>query len=197
MINSGDFLYTKKYMTPASYTILDEEIKEGHIVKDIRQFENIIIYNLRNMSLEQISNIADVSEGLEHVIKKAANSCNTIDEFINIVSTKRYTTTRIKRILLYSLLKISKKDMEISKKVTPYIRVLGANEKGKNLISRISRANPKLKIVTSVKKFLDSSPDKNLKVMLENDIYATNTYTLGYERDSWSNLDYTKKFIEI
>lgn len=195
MFNSGEFLYTKKFLTPASFTILDEEIKEGHIVRDIRQFESIIIYNLRNMSLEEIANLPDVSEGLENAIKNAANSCNTIDEFINIVSTKRYTATRIKRILLYSLLHITKRDMAISKKITPYIRVLGANEKGKNLISRISRANPKLKIVTSVKKFTDTNMDKNLKLMMEKDINATNVYTLGYERDSWSNLDYTKKMI--
>ena len=29
--------------------------------------------------------------------------------------------------------------------------------------------------------------------MLDKDILATNVYTLGYENDSWSNLDYTKK----
>ena len=31
--------------------------------------------------------------------------------------------------------------------------------------------------------------------MLETDIYATNVYTLGYEKDSWSNLDYTNKIV--
>ena len=31
--------------------------------------------------------------------------------------------------------------------------------------------------------------------MLETDIYATNVYTLGYEKDSVANLDYTKKII--
>ncbi len=81
----------------------------------------------------------------------------------------------------------------MSIKIMPYIRVLGANSKGKVLISNISRLNPKLKIVTSVKKFMDSNPDRNLKTMMEKDIYATNVYTLGYEKDSWSNLDYTKK----
>ena len=192
---SGKYKDVKNFMTPSSYTILMEEIQNGHFVSDIRVFENIMIYNLRNMSLEEIANLPDVSEGLENAIKNAANSCNTIDEFINIVSTKRYTATRIKRILLYSLLHITKRDMAISKKTTPYIRVLGANEKGKNLISRISRANLKLKIVTSVKKFTDTNMDKNLKLMMDKDIAATNVYTLGYERDSWSNLDFTKKII--
>lgn len=193
LVCQNKYKEVKTYTTPASYTILTDEIKQGHLVKDISQFENIMIYNLRNMSLDEIANLPDVSEGLENTLKKAANSCNTIEEFINIVKSKRYTETRIRRILLYSLLKISKKDMAVSKKVTPYIRVLGFNKKGKELISKASKANPKLDIITSVKKFEDSNMNKNLKTMLERDIFATNVYTLAFENDSWSNLDYTKK----
>ena len=184
----------KKFMTPSSYTIFVDELKKGHFVADISQFENIMIYNLRNMTTNQIANLPDVSEGLENLIKKAANSCNTINEFINIVSTKRYTQTRIMRILLYSLLNITKKDMTISKKYNPYIRILGCNEKGKEMISQISKANQRAKIVTSVKKFADDNNiNKNLKLMMSKDIEATNVYTLAYARDSWSNLDFTKK----
>ena len=185
----------KTYLTPSSYTILEEEIRKGHFIKDLSRFENIIIYNVRNMSEEEIAKLPDVSEGLEHLIKKAANSCNTISEFINIVSSKRYTETRIRRILIYSLLNITKKDMDISKKTTPYVRVLGFNENGKNLISKIKRSNPRLSIITSVKKFENWNVNKNLKTMLDKDIFATNVYTLGYSNDSWSNLDYTKKII--
>jgi len=87
--------------------------------------------------------------------------------------------------------------MQISRKVQPYVRVLGANSKAKDLISAIMHANPKLEIVTSVKKYLDSSNNKNLKSMLQKDILATDIYTLGYEYDSVANLDYTHKLISI
>ena len=40
--------------------------------------------------------------------------------------------------------------MEISKRVKPYIRVLGMNEKGKALLSKLNRENQKLEIITSV-----------------------------------------------
>lgn len=193
LIKQGKFNDIKRFMTPASYTILMEEIKDGHFVKDISIFENIMIYNLRRMNLEEIKNLPDVSEGLENLIKKASNSCNTIEEFINIVSSKRYTNTRIKRIMLYSLLGINKKDIEFSKKINPYIRVLGANRKGKELISQMVKENPKLKVITSVKKFMDKNTDRALRNMMNLDIRATNIYTIGYEKDSWSNLDYTKK----
>ena len=183
----------KTYITPSAYAIFEDEIKKGHFVKSLYEFETTIIYNLRTMSLDEIADLPDVSEGLENLIKKAANSCNTIDEFINIVHSKRYTETRIRRILLYSLLKITKKDMALSKKNFPYARVLGFNDTGKKLISQISNANPRLNIITSVKRFKLYNMNRNLKTMLDKDIYATNVYTLGFANDSWSNLDYTKK----
>lgn len=185
-----------KVMPRNSYLLLGEELKKGHYVIDISRFEKEIIYNLRKMSLEDISKLPDVSEGLENSIKNAADSCNTIEELINIVKTKRFTQTRIQRILLYSLLGITKKQMEMSRKVTPYVRVLGFNNKGKELISEMMRLNPKLNVVTSVKKYIDTVANKNLKEMFETDILATNIYTLGYYSDSYSNLDYTNK-IEI
>ena len=149
------------------------------------------------MSVEEIANLPDVSEGLEYALKNAANSCNSIVELLNIVNSKRYTKTRISRILIYTLLGINKKDMQLSKNILPYIRVLGFNENGKQLLSMISDANPKLQLVTSVKKFEDSNKNKNLQAMLEKDIWATNVYTLGYEFDSWAELDYTQKLITL
>ena len=185
-----------KVMPRSSYLLLGEELKNGHYAVDISRFEKEIIYTLRKMKAEDIAKLPDVSEGLENSIKNAADSCNTLEELINIIKTKRFTQTRIQRILLYALLGIDKKQMEISKKVVPYVRILGFNNKGKELISEMMNLNPKLNVITSVKKYIDMIANKNLKEMLEKDIMATNIYTLGYYSDSYSNLDYTNK-IEI
>ena len=197
IIKNGNFDILRRLVPESTYSILMDNIKQTHIVPDLSVFERQIFYNLRKMSIEEIRNLPDVTEGLEFSIKKAANSCNSIYEFLNIIKSKRYTSTRLQRILLYSLLGITKKDMELSKKVTPYIRVLGLNNKGKFMISEIAKANPKLEIITSVKRFLDSSNNKNLKLMLNKDIFATDVYTLGFTYDSCSNLDFTKKIITL
>ena len=42
---------------------------------------------------------------------------------------------------------------------------------------------------------MDQGPNKILREMLEKDIFATNIYTLAYEYDSTSNLDYTNKIV--
>lgn len=197
IIKNGNFKVLRKLVPAPSYEILMDNIKQGHIIPDLSVFERQIIYNLRKMSLSEIAELPDVSEGLENSIKKVANSCNTVNEFLNLIKSKRYTSTRIQRILIYSLLGITKKDMALSKKVNPYIRVLGFNKRGKFLISEIAKANPKLDIITSVKRFIDTSSNKNLKSVLEKDIWATNVYSIGYDFDSCNNLDFTKKIITI
>ena len=195
MLKTGQTANLKNALTPSSYTILREEINKGHFVKDFSIYEKIALYNLRLKSIDDIKKLPDVSEGLENLIKKAAFSCNNANDFINIVCSKRYTKTRIRRILLYSLLDVTKKDIAISKKIQPYVRVLGFNDNGKNLISKINKKNPNVKIVTSVKKFVDSNSNKNLKMLMDKDILSTNIYTLGFESDSWGNLDFSKKIV--
>ena len=197
IIKNGGFNILRNLLPSSSFNILIDNVKQGHIIPDLSVFERQIIYNLRRMSVEEIRNLPDVSEGLEFSIKKAANSCNTLLEFLNIIKSKRYTSTRLQRILLYTLLEITKKDINLSKKVTPYARVLGLNKRGKFLISEIAKANPKLEIITSVKRFLDNSTNKNLNTLLEKDIFSTNVYTIGYDFDSCNNLDFTKKIVTI
>lgn len=185
----------EKLLPKVSFNVLKENIKYGKIINGINVFEKEIIYTLRKMSIEELSTIQDVSEGLENVIKQAANSCNNLNDLINSIKSKRYTYSRIQRILLYSLLNITKKDIKDAYKVKPYIRVLGVSNRGKILLSHISNSTSKVPVITSVKKFMDVNNNKILRNMIKKDILATNIYTLGYEYDSKGNLDYTKKLI--
>ncbi|MDO5555098.1 MAG: nucleotidyltransferase [Clostridia bacterium] len=183
----------KSLLPKTSFKIVSQNTKYGKIIKNLYAFEKEIIYTLRKMSIEEIHNLQDVSEGLENLIKQAANSCNNLEDLIDIVKTKRYTRSRIQRILLYALLNITKKDIQISYKTKPYIRVLGITSRGKSLLAEIN--NSKCSVITSLKKFIIINDNKVLKNMLEKDILATNIYTLGYEYDSKANLDYTQKLI--
>ena len=192
IILENNFEELKKLIPNVSYDILIKNIENKNYVKDINIFEKQIIYNLRKMSLEEISNLPDVSEGLEHLIKTAAISSNNLNDLINSIKSKRYTLSRINRILLYSLLNISKDDINLSKEITPYIRILAFNDNGKKLLSAISKANPNINLVTSVSKFMDNCTDNKLKYLLEKDIFATNVYSL-YLNNMKGNMDYIKR----
>lgn len=188
-----------KDIIPANaLSILKNKIERGEIVEDLSLFENEILYNLRKMTIEEIVNIPDVSEGLENSIKNAADSCNNLNDLISFIKSKRYTLTRIYRILVYVLLNITKSDMENSRKVKqPYVRVLGFSNRGKELLSNICTKNSKLPIITSLKHFTNVNTNKILKRMIDIDIFATNVYTLGYKYNSVANLDYTKSIIKL
>lgn len=191
LIKNKDFNSIKTVIPENSYPVLMDCINSGHIVPDLNCFEKEIIYTLRKMNIEEISNLPDVSEGLEFSIKKAANSCNTINEFLDIVKSKRYTVTRLQRILLYALLNISKEDMQLSKQIEkPYVRILGFNDNGKKLVSEIATKHPELKIITSVKKFIDTNSNKDLQVLFDKDVLATDVYSLAFKNNSLANLDF-------
>ena len=146
------------YVVPfETYELLEEAMNANQIITDLSVFEKEIIYSLRKLSLTEIANLPDVSEGLENKIKQSANNCNTLSDLISRIKSKRYTQTRIQRILLYALLDITQKDINFSKRTIPYIRVLGFNKHGKRIISAIAGANPRLNIIISVKKFMENS----------------------------------------
>ena len=69
------------------------------------------------------------------------------------------------------------------------------SEKGKELISKIHYAAPKVPIITSVKDFVDNNKNKALANMLSIDMLSSDIYTMGYEFEPYANLDYRAKLI--
>lgn len=195
-VKNKNFDTIKNLIPIDTYNILMNNLKNGYIVPDLSIFEKEIIYVLRKLSIDEIANLPDVSEGLEFNIKNAANSCNTLYELISLIKSKRYTQTRIQRILLYALLGVTKNDMRIAKNTVPYVRVLGFTSNGKNIISEISKKNTNLKIITSVKKFVDNNTNRNMENLLNKDILSTNIYTIAFSNISEGNLDFKNRIIK-
>ena len=173
-----------------SYEVLAENIENGNAVLSLKAFEKEIIYILRTIDNEKLKNIPDVPENMLSNLKKIACSTNSLDELITALKNKSITQARIQRILLYILLGITKSDMELSKRITPYVRVLGMSENGKKILSDISKD---INVITSVKAFEKTCDDSDLLRMLEIDKKATDIYTLAYIKDSVANLDYTTR----
>ena len=173
-----------------SYEVLAENIENGNAVLSLKAFEKEIIYILRTIDNEKLKNIPDIPENMLSNLKKIACSTNSLDELITALKNKSITQARIQRILLYILLEITKSDMELSKRITPYVRVLGMSENGKKILSDISKD---INVITSVKAFEKTCDDSDLLRMLEIDKKATDIYTLAYVTDSVANLDYTTR----
>lgn len=188
---SGFKIENLKDMIPDfSYEILAENIDNGNAVLSLKAFEKEIIYILRTIDNEKLKNIPDVPENMLSNLKKVACSTNSLDELITTLKNKSITQARIQRILLYILLGITKSDMELSKNITPYVRVLGMSENGKKILSDLPKD---VNVITSVKTFEKNCDDSDLLRMLEIDKKATDIYTLAYSKNSVANLDYTMR----
>ena len=184
-------------MPKESFDILNTELLSGKQPMNIEKYEKEIFYILRRSLANDLFELADVSEGLENVLKKASNETTEIEKIIDMMKSKRYTRTRIQRILLHALLNITKDEVNNYKYNPQYIRVLGFTKTGEKLLTQIyNKSN--LPIVTSVSKFLKSANETGRR-MIEKDILATNIYTLGYEIPAYrkSNLDYTKQIVQV
>lgn len=144
---------------------------------DIKKLEKIIIYKLRAMDKEEIKNLPDVSEGLHNRIYNSARSYNSLEEILANIKTKRYTLARIRRIIISSLLNITKDEL---KREVSYLRVLAFNEKGAEILSGIKK-NGKLPLITNVAdgyKNLDAETKKTFDI----DLLASDIYSLATDR---------------
>lgn len=119
------------------------------------------------ISREDVSKINDVREGLENRIISAVKTAKNYNEMLNLIKTKRYTMSSIKRILLAILLKQSK---NTAQNKPEYLRILGMNSMGKNILKKMKKKN-NLPIVIKTADF--SSP------MLDLDILATDIASLA------------------
>lgn len=149
-------------------------------------FEKLIFYKLRTINKHKLKNISDVVEGLENrIIEKAINT-NSLEKLILSIKTKRYTYTKIQRILFKTLLNIDKSFEKIKPK---YIRVLGFNKKGRFLLRKL-KDKSNLPLITNLKNF--SPQDKMAKKMIQIDIDSTNIYSI-FTNNKKVNLEYKNR----
>ncbi|MEE1043450.1 MAG: nucleotidyltransferase family protein, partial [Clostridia bacterium] len=154
-----------------------KEIIENTITANRNAYENLLLYNLRTTTAEELKNTPYVSEGLENRILQAVHKYTNIEDICSSIKTKRYTMARIRRIMTNSLLEITKDDIT---KEPEYVRVLGMNKKGMEILSNL-RDKTNIPVITKV---ADAPKSK----MLDIDINATNIYSILTDKPSMLDL---------
>lgn len=170
-----------------SYKILIEEAKLGKIAS-YSLLERAIVAHLRTTTPEILKNIPDVSEGIENRIILAANKFSTLDDIINASKSKRYTHARIRRIILASYLGVT---AGYRQRKVPYIRVLGLNQKGAEILS-LAKKKSGLFVVGSLKDAEKISSAAAKYAELE--IKAGDLYSLMLKSPTIGKTEYTNRF---
>ncbi len=152
---------------------------------DLLRLENAILSKLRMMTKAEIEKTPNVMLGLENRIYKAVRAATSLPELLVLIKSKRFTMARIRRIILSAFLGITKSDL---KNMPAYVRILGMNENGKQILSA---ADCKLPVNTSLMSLLKSGEIAKKQASLEE--RCDNIYALSLQKRLSCGLDFTAK----
>lgn len=102
---------------------------------DITWLERTLIARLRSMSLEEAEALPDSGDGLAARLLYAARQTASLEELYTLTKTRTYTHARVRRLALYALLGLKKEDIPLT---PPYIRVLGFNQRGQQVLKKMN-----------------------------------------------------------
>ncbi len=187
--NIGQIAHT---MPKESYALLNDNI-ENAVSPDT--LSNLLLYKIRSTSIDDLSTIHDMSEGLEFRIKDAAVKAKDYTDLVERIKTKRYVRTRIQRVLLNILFDIRKEYVKevITSNDAAYARVLGFNDNGRRVMNYL-RKDVLIPLITNVNKANLNAP--LCDTMLQKDMTSTDIYTL-LRGDCTGALDRTKQPIYL
>ncbi|WP_425060801.1 tRNA(Met) cytidine acetate ligase [Sporomusa carbonis] len=176
---------------------INKLISAGRAPVTLDAFSNIILAKLRTMRPSELADLPDVTEGLHNKISDAALKAATASELLSIIKSKRYTVTRLQRILVHALLGTTKTKLAHFDQTGPlYARILAFNQNGRLLLKAINKRST-VPIITKFSQHLTSKEryQENLpllKDMLSYDVAATDVYVLGSPNCQWriGGLDY-------
>ncbi len=138
-------------------------------------FEKLCLASIITAKTENLTKILDCTEGLENRIKALSKDNLTLEQLVDKVSTKRYTKTRIQRIILANLLGI-KKDFVldcVSSKL--YAKILAVNSDSKDIITL---ACTKSSVPLLTRKSDVNALKKTALSCFEKDVLASDLYSL-------------------
>lgn len=154
-------------------------------------------YKLRTTSAEELREIAEVTEGLENRILHSIDTCYEMKDILDFIKTKRYTRTKIQRILLHILLDIKEKEVSyyLNLPKMPYIRVLGFQKERSDILADLTE-NAKCPVLTNLKKAPDLLNEDGL-ALLALEKTATDLHALAYPNPIYRapNQDFTKPLV--
>src|SRR5699024_6048688 len=141
---------------------LIDKMTAGHLASNEDFFQTLKTLILTR-SPEDLRKIYMMTEGLEYRLKDKIKKADSYAEFLSAVKTKRYTWTRLSRLMISILLNITDEVMK-QYKLTDSVRILGMTKNGQQYLKSLGPAE----IITNVNK-------KN-RSLVSHEVTATEVY---------------------
>jgi len=168
--DSDSFENLVNFMPEESYRIL-KKLKENNypFIFENEMFQ-FIKYKVVSDCVS-FNKLLEISEGLDNKIIKEVYNSNSYEDFVLNIKSKRYTYTKISRLLTQIFIGLDGYDCkELFNKDLLYARVLGFNDKGKKILKEMKKTST-IPLITKVPRDIDNP-------LLALDIAATKCYSL-------------------
>lgn len=188
-MRSGNVESVAHYMPSPSFQVLKTAFEAGETPSDPYRLSTALTAQLRRMGEDAFARLPWLSEGLENRLYKCSRTSTNLEELLAEAKTRRYPMARLRRVLWAALIGITAEDVL---GLPPYIRVLGMNGKGREILAT---ARPTLPLLTRTAQLSDLSEKAQRIFQLE--CTATDLYALTLPKPQACGADHTHKFIVI
>lgn len=131
------------YLPASTMSIIEREIAAGRGPVKLDQLWQSLFQQITIHSPQQLAQYYDMSEGLEYRFKKILPTLQnySITDLMTALKTKRYTYTRLQRLIAHLLLGHTKSVLNIEQLAQGpgYIRVLGFTDTGRELLRQMKK----------------------------------------------------------
>jgi len=124
-----------RYMPESAAEIFREELRQGRGPAGLDQLDAVVLTLLRRSAPAPGEGYLDDSEGLSQRIRNMASRATSVAELIELVKTKRYHRSRIRRLLFNMSLGMTSAHRP---EIPPYIKILAANDTGRGLLRQMA-----------------------------------------------------------
>ena len=104
---------------------------ENASLHTIEAGQRAVLYRLRTMTDKEFECLPYGSEGLWRKLMHSAREEATLEDILTAVKSKRYTRTRLDRMVMCAFLGLSLQDLM---EKPPYVRVLAFNDRGREIL---------------------------------------------------------------
>ncbi|MBP0981056.1 MAG: nucleotidyltransferase family protein, partial [Oscillospiraceae bacterium] len=132
LMRSGGANALNGFMPNRSLMEVKEAVNNGLAPFDSDKLETMMLGVLRRMTTDELMRLPDRSEGIENRVYAAIRQAYTMDEVYTFAKSKRYTAARIRRVIMAAFLGLEDR---LGQQPPPYIRVLGFNAKGREVLA--------------------------------------------------------------
>lgn len=186
----GRWEQAQQYLPQNVWQLYRQAQQDGQFA-DLQLGERAVLSALRRMEQKEMAQLADLSEGLENRLYRASREACSLEQLYAAVKSKRYPLARVRRLVMNAFLQLP---AQMQMLPPPYLRVLGMNERGKQILSAMKRT-ASLPVSTSLMKLARSTQAARQWAQVE--AAACDQYSIFCRQMQASGSDWSLPFVSL